>query len=141
MKMKLCPCCDQPIQGIYCKGCRKIVLNPVEQNVTYYLNRRHPEFDHDCTYHEGEVRQSEEQMTFHEIEAKKEEIRARMAAKKNPLEPAVQVKKILNLRPVQNAEKKKRTALVSFFTILLSMFIIGFTFVMIIVMNIMNGLI
>ncbi len=55
MKTKVCPCCDQPMTGIYCKGCRKIVLNPVEQNIQYYLNTRHPDYDHDCTFHDDGV--------------------------------------------------------------------------------------
>ncbi len=51
MKIRVCPCCDQPIKGIYCKGCKKLVLHPVEQNIHYYLNERHPEFEADCTFH------------------------------------------------------------------------------------------
>lgn len=57
MKMKICPVCDQPIKGMYCKHCRKIVLNPSEQEVQYYLNSRHPEMEHDCTYHAVEEKQ------------------------------------------------------------------------------------
>ena len=71
MKIKICPCCDQPIQGIYCKGCRKIVWKPAEREINYYLNTRHPAFDHDCTFHD-------DRMSFSAIEAKKEEIRKRM---------------------------------------------------------------
>ena len=79
MKMKICPCCDQPIEGIYCKGCRKIVWKPVEQDVNYYLNVRHPAYDHDCTFHEAAaVPKSDDRMNVSEIEAKKEEIRKRM---------------------------------------------------------------
>ena len=106
MKMKVCPCCDQPIHGIYCKGCRKIVLNPVEQEITYYLNQRHPEFEENCSYHgntaaaknsggvwsgagtrnskaaDSAVRKADHRMTVSETESKKAEIRERMAAKK-----------------------------------------------------------
>ena len=71
MKMKICPCCDQPIEGIYCKGCRKIVWKPVEQDVNYYLNVRHPAYDHDCTFHEAAaVPKSDDRMNVSEIEAK-----------------------------------------------------------------------
>ena len=98
MKMKICPCCDQPMEGIYCKGCRKIVWKPVEQDVNYYLNVRHPAYDHDCTFHDPApkkpgaglnlfpskadlttVRKSDDRMNHSEIEAKKEEIRRRMS--------------------------------------------------------------
>ena len=93
MKTKICPCCDQPIQGIYCKGCRKIVWSPVEREVNYYLNTRHPAFDHDCTFHDDMSRKqstkaalvsdtslakADDRMSFSAIEAKKEEIRKRM---------------------------------------------------------------
>ena len=88
MKMKICPCCDQPIEGKYCKGCRKIVLKPIEQEVDYYLNRRHPDFEHACTYHDVEVRNSSKRMTIHEMEAKKDEIRARMMKKAKDVKSA-----------------------------------------------------
>ena len=133
MKMKICPCCDQPIERNYCKGCRKIVLKPLEQDVDYYLNTRHPDFEHACTYHEGQVA---ERMSYNEIEAKKREIQARMMAKKNALESMVSVAKAQ-----KKVEKRKRTAMISLFTMFLSMFIIGFTFVMIIVINMLNGFI
>lgn len=105
MKTKICPCCDQPIKGIYCRGCRKIVLNPVEQNITYYLNRRHPEFETDCSFHNdvprslhdadgryrgtdsGSTRSAAGRMTAAETEAKKEQIRARMASGKQNKKP------------------------------------------------------
>lgn len=54
MKTKVCPYCDQPIQGVYCKGCKRVVLHPVEYDMTYYLNERHPENEEHCSYH-GEV--------------------------------------------------------------------------------------
>ena len=100
MKTKICPCCDQPIKGIYCKGCRKIVLNPVEQNITYYLNTRHPEHETDCSYHNDvpqgssraaqrysgsgneTVKSANQRMTASEMEAKKAQIRERMTAGK-----------------------------------------------------------
>lgn len=58
MKTKICPCCDQPITGIYCKGCRKIVWKPVEQEVHYYLNTRHPEHETNCSFHGDTTGQS-----------------------------------------------------------------------------------
>lgn len=52
MKKKICPCCDQVIKnGIYCKGCRRIVLRPVIWDVDYYLNERHPASETNCQYH------------------------------------------------------------------------------------------
>ena len=96
MKTKVCPCCDQPITGMYCKGCRKIVWKPVEQEIKYFLNTRHPEFETDCSYHndlpqahrtirgsDQTVRTASHKMTSAETEAKKAEIRARMEAGKN----------------------------------------------------------
>jgi len=122
MKTKICPCCDQPITGIYCKGCRKFVLHPVEQDVRYYLNTRHPESDHDCTYHDdvpkmrsasGQVRSSTHTMTSWETEAKKAEIKERML-------------------------QHKRSALIAAITTVLVTFVIIFTFVMIQVINTMD---
>ena len=99
MKTKVCPCCDQPIQGIYCKGCRKIVLHPVEQNIHYYLNERHPEHETDCSYHgntaagtsavtDPNVRNEDHRMTPYEAEAKKAEIKERMLQKQRELQSA-----------------------------------------------------
>ncbi|MEY8395484.1 hypothetical protein AALB64_11800 [Lachnospiraceae bacterium 45-P1] len=52
MKKKICPCCDQTLKnGIYCKGCRRVVLNPVVWDVDYYLNERHPDSETNCQYH------------------------------------------------------------------------------------------
>lgn len=52
MKKKICPYCDQAIKdGIYCKGCRRIVLKPVIWDVDYYLNERHPASETNCQYH------------------------------------------------------------------------------------------
>ena len=100
MKTKVCPICDQPIHGMYCKGCKKIVLHPVEQNITYFLNTRHPEFETNCSYHndiprsaydangryrgssESPVRNAAHRMTVSETEAKKTQIKERMAARK-----------------------------------------------------------
>ena len=85
MKTKVCPICDQPMKGIYCKGCKKIVLNPVEQNITYYLNTRHPEFETNCSYHNELPRSSShsgQRYSGTETETKKAQIRERMAAGK-----------------------------------------------------------
>ena len=38
---------------MYCKGCRRIVLHPYEQDVNYYLNERHPQHETGCLYHDG----------------------------------------------------------------------------------------
>ncbi len=125
MKVKVCPCCDQPIQGIYCKGCRKIVLNPVEQNITYYLNQRHPEFETDCSFHgntalgrnsstnagagtgASEVRTSEHRMTVNEMEAKKAEIRARMQARAQ--EASAEGRKLFRSKTAGERENANRT--------------------------------
>ncbi len=52
MKDKYCPYCDQKMtSGLYCKGCKRIVLHPYWQDVDYYLNERHPQHETDCLYH------------------------------------------------------------------------------------------
>lgn len=52
MKDKYCPYCDQKMtSGLYCKGCKRIVLHPYWQDVDYYLNERHPQQETDCLYH------------------------------------------------------------------------------------------
>lgn len=76
MEKKVCPYCDQPIGGNYCKGCRRIVWKPVKTEITYYLNERHPQSEHNCQYH-GDL------ITGDAAEAKKAEIRERMAARPN----------------------------------------------------------
>lgn len=44
MKQKYCPYCDQKMKiSHYCQECRRIVWQPYEQNVDYYLNERHPQ--------------------------------------------------------------------------------------------------
>ena len=51
MKDKYCPYCDQKMtSGLYCKGCKRIVLHPYWQDVDYYLNERHPQQETDCLY-------------------------------------------------------------------------------------------
>ncbi|MBR5267922.1 MAG: hypothetical protein IKU20_07000 [Lachnospiraceae bacterium] len=147
MKMKICPCCDQPIEGIYCKGCRKIVWKPIEQEVDYYLNRRHPEFEHACTYHDVEVRKSAKRMTAHEMEAKKDEIRTRMMQKAQGVKPASQMTQrkptantAAKTKPTSNigqARKKMITMVVTAIVI----FMMLFTYVMIGVINTLNGFI
>ena len=52
MKQKYCPYCDQKMKiSHYCQECRRIVWQPYEQNVDYYLNERHPAYETDCEYH------------------------------------------------------------------------------------------
>ncbi len=51
MKQKICPVCDGKLKGNYCPFCHKIVKNPVEWDVAYYLNERHPEWETGCDYH------------------------------------------------------------------------------------------
>lgn len=54
MKQKYCPYCDQKMKtSHYCQECRRIVWQPYEQNVDYYLNERHPQSEKDCLYHDG----------------------------------------------------------------------------------------
>ncbi|MBE5972456.1 MAG: hypothetical protein E7246_08075 [Lachnoclostridium sp.] len=136
MKMKICPCCDQPINGFYCKGCRKIVWKPVEQNVQYYLNTRHPEYEHACAYHDGVSRQSTERMTASETEAKKAEIKARMLQRKQ--EP-----KSAKAAPVQTVKRssqaaRRHSSLIAIITAMIVMITVFITFTMIIVFNTMD---
>lgn len=51
MKRNVCPYCDQVMDGMYCKGCRRIVRKPVVWEVDYYLNERHPDTEASCQYH------------------------------------------------------------------------------------------
>lgn len=141
MKTKVCPCCDQPIEGIYCKGCRKIVWKPVEQDIRYYLNTRHPAGEHDCTYHDGDVRSSSSAMSTNEIEAKKAEIRARMLQRKQEPKSArptsVQTIKRAS-QPHSSQNDRARKSLIAAVTTVIVVFVIIFTFVMIGVINTMN---
>ena len=144
MKMKICPCCDQPIEGKYCKGCRKIVWKPIEQEVDYYLNRRHPDFEHACTYHDVEVRKSANRMTVSELEAKKNEIRARMMAKAQGVKTAsekIQKKPAEHTAAKTNPRsgiEKARKKLITMAIIAIVIFMLSFTYVMIDVINTLN---
>ena len=71
MRKIVCPYCDQPVQGRYCKGCRRIVWKPKTIEYNYYLNERHSANEEHCQYH-GDI------LTGDMAEAKKAEIRARM---------------------------------------------------------------
>lgn len=54
MKQKYCPYCDQKMKiSHYCQECRRIVWQPYEQNVDYYLNERHPQSEKNCLYHDN----------------------------------------------------------------------------------------
>lgn len=167
MKTKVCPCCDQPISGIYCKGCRKIVWNPVEQDIHYYLNTRHPEDDHSCSFHNDgagdfsvgrdrkslaskanlksrgaeQVRQSDQIMTARETEAKKAEIKERMRQRKASPQTVLNGDVIRRKVSSSNQDfqaKRTRSALISAITAAIVIFMIVFTFMMIWVINAMN---
>jgi len=96
MKKVVCPYCDQPIQGKYCDGCRRIVWKPKQMEITYYLNERHPEHETDCTFHNDVLTQDA-------VEAKKAEIRERMLARQR--EAATEVKTV----SIPNVPRKKQT--------------------------------
>ena len=51
MKRKICPYCDQTMEGNYCRGCRRFVGKPISRDVDYYLNERHPADEQNCQYH------------------------------------------------------------------------------------------
>lgn len=52
MIKKMCPVCDLPVNtGNYCPRCKRIIRNPYTQNVDYYLNVRHSEFEAECDFH------------------------------------------------------------------------------------------
>lgn len=51
MKQKICPTCDGKLKGNYCPFCHKIVRKPLEWDVRYYLNERHPDWETNCDYH------------------------------------------------------------------------------------------
>lgn len=54
MVKKMCPVCDLPVGlGNYCPRCRKVIRKPYTQNVNYYLNERHPEFESECDFHKA----------------------------------------------------------------------------------------
>ena len=42
MRKRICPYCDQELEGRYCRGCRRFVKTPLIVDVNYYLNERHP---------------------------------------------------------------------------------------------------
>ncbi len=53
MEYRICPICDQKMTGAhYCVHCRQWIRNPLTINVNYYLNERHPDTEHDCSYHD-----------------------------------------------------------------------------------------
>lgn len=91
MKKIVCPYCDQPISGHYCKGCRRIIWKPVQTEITYYLNERHPQESHDCQFHSDVI-------TGDTAEAKKAEIRERMAVR--------QMEKQIEQQSVPNVPRK-----------------------------------
>lgn len=51
MRKRICPCCDQELEGRYCRGCRRFVKTPLIVDVNYYLNERHPASEESCQYH------------------------------------------------------------------------------------------
>ncbi|WP_432627447.1 hypothetical protein [Brotaphodocola sp.] len=52
MIRRICPICDQVMAGKhYCRTCHSWVRHPRIQDVTYYLNERHPQKESSCAYH------------------------------------------------------------------------------------------
>ncbi|NBH70947.1 hypothetical protein D3Z51_02665 [Clostridiaceae bacterium] len=52
MVRKICPVCDQVMKyPHYCQNCGSWVRHPRIQEVSYYLNERHPEKEAACSYH------------------------------------------------------------------------------------------
>lgn len=51
MRKRICPYCDQELEGRYCRGCRRFVKTPLIVDVNYYLNERHPASEEHCQYH------------------------------------------------------------------------------------------
>ncbi len=85
--MKLCPICDKKLTGNFCPSCKKLVRNPlvipdgIRLNETHYgnddmcefhagdrsftfLNRRHPENEENCSYHEKAPAPKKQEQTF-----------------------------------------------------------------------------
>lgn len=55
MIQRICPVCDQVMKSAhYCRTCRRWVREPWVRDVSYYLNERHPQDEHSCSYHEPE---------------------------------------------------------------------------------------
>ena len=53
MEYKICPICDQKMtKPHYCDHCRQRIRNPLTIDVNYYLNERHPDAEHDCSFHD-----------------------------------------------------------------------------------------
>ncbi len=77
MKQKICPTCDGKLKGNYCPFCHKIVRKPMEWDVHYYLNERHPDWETGCEYHSASESEPvlemdaypepEQKTDFHEI--------------------------------------------------------------------------
>ncbi len=54
MTYQICPICDQKLtKPHYCSFCKQRIKHPLTIDVDYYLNERHPEGEHDCTYHDS----------------------------------------------------------------------------------------
>ena len=54
MIRRVCPICDQVMTGRhYCRICHSLVRHPRIQDVTYYLNERHPQNETACSYHDS----------------------------------------------------------------------------------------
>lgn len=52
MKKRICPICDQSMDHpFYCRTCRRLRFHTQIQEISYYLNERHPEGEKDCLYH------------------------------------------------------------------------------------------
>lgn len=117
MKKIVCPYCDQPIDGKYCKGCRRIVWKPKQMEITYYLNEHHPENEEHCQFH-GDI------LTGDMVEAKKAEIRERMLEKQR--ESAAKGKTVSIPNVPRKQQKPKKTAFTKSKTGLIIYFIIVF---------------
>lgn len=51
MKKKFCPYCDQELKSMYCRGCKRVIFHPYEQDIDYLLNERHLRSEESCQYH------------------------------------------------------------------------------------------
>lgn len=59
MERKICPICDNPIRGRYCRTCHQFVRNPQIREVHYYLNESHPAGETACEYHDKPAKKAQ----------------------------------------------------------------------------------
>lgn len=95
MKKHTCPVCDQVMKyPYYCSHCHRIILHPNIQEITYYLNERHPAREEDCLYHGSTTQPSQTFAATGQAggAGRKQEYQGSMAAEADAGSPALRQK-------------------------------------------------